>query len=330
MLLQPDDSGVVLEWAREPHPGGPDVEFPVATFHGSEAGPTIAITAGMHSGEYAGVWAAIELIRWLQTVEISGKVIVVPVVSYLAFLDRSMQLSPVDQHELHYLWPGHPERSHSDHLIDLLDRTIGDCDALVDMHGGEAAQELTPYVCVPWLSDGELWDQSLALAQQFDVPFVDKRRLEDVPLALPKALLERGIPNIWTEIGCNAIPRKAHIDLQRNGAVNVLRMYGVVRRRGGPGRTRAQRIVGPQHWSVYADQSGIWKPGVRAGEHVQKGQALGTLYDLFGRELATYPAEGDAIVEYVCTSSGINADRQPFGYRWHQHLVQLAEDPEWG
>jgi hypothetical protein len=68
---------------------------------------------------------------------------------------------------------------------------------------------------------------------------------------------------------------------------------------------------------------------VRAGAHVQKGQALGTLYDLFGRELATYSAEADAIVEYVCTSSGINADRQPFGYRWHQHLVQLAEDPEW-
>ena len=320
---------MVLEWLREPHPGGPDVEMPVATFRGPKPGPTIAITAGMHSGEYAGVWAAIELIRWLETVELSGTVIVVPVVSYLAFLDRSMQLSPVDQHELHYLWPGNPAHSHSHHVIDLLYRTIGECDAHVDMHGGEAAQELTPYVCVPWLGDGEVWDRSLALAQQFDVPFIDKRRIEDTQLALPKALLERGIPNIWTEIGCNAIPRKAHIDLQRNGAVNVLRLYGVVRGRGGPRRTRAPRIVGPQHWSVFADQSGIWKPGVRAGEHVRKGQSLGALYDLFGRELATYAAEADAIVEYVCTSSGINADRRPAGYRWHQHLVQLAEDPEW-
>ena len=37
----------------------------------------------------------------------------------------------------------------------------------------------------------------------------------------------------------------------------------------------------------------------------------------------------DALVEIVASSPAINVDREPHGYAWHRHIVQLVEDPAW-
>jgi hypothetical protein len=34
-------------------------------------------------------------------------------------------------------------------------------------------------------------------------------------------------------------------------------------------------------------------------------------------------------VEIVASSPAINIDREPHGYAWHRHIVQLVEHPLW-
>ncbi|MGH2472484.1 MAG: succinylglutamate desuccinylase/aspartoacylase family protein [Candidatus Limnocylindria bacterium] len=311
-------------WVSEEHPGGPPVEFPVAEFRGADDGPFVAIVAGMHAGEYAGILAAGQLVQSLGRLIRRGRVLVIPVLSVQAFLQRNMQLSPIDQREVHYVWPGDPSSSYSAHLVDALYRTVKGADATLDLHAGEFTQELTPYVCVPWIGDGALWDRCLELARCFDVPFVVKRVITDTPHGLPHALLDDGTPNIWTEIGRNGLPELEMVQLQRDGCLNVLRLLGAI---DGEAEQRAPRMVGPGQWSVHADQTGIWIPGVKAGQSVREGQRLGEMTNLFGKTIQTFEAPVDAIVQYVCTACAINTDRQLYGNRWHQHLVQLGEDP---
>lgn len=311
-------------WVSEAHHDSTVVEFPLAEFRGTTDGPTVAIIAGMHGGEAPGVLAASELMQTLAQSEIRGRVLIVPILSTRAFFMRSMQLSPVDESEMHYVWPGNPLGSYSDHLVDLLFRTIKSADCVVDCHSGELVQEVTPWIAVPWIEDGSLWDRSFELATSFDVPIVDRRAVADTPLALPRALLSAGIPNVWTEIGSNGLPEQSSIDLQRNGLVNLLRNLNVL---SEPGERFAPRLIGPQHWSIIAEQSGIWRGQVHAGDNVRQGQHLGTMYDVFGNELKRYEAPADALVQFLATSPAINVDRQPGGYRWHQWLVQLVEDP---
>jgi predicted deacylase len=196
---------------------------------------------------------------------------------------------------------------------------------LIDLHAGEFAQDLTPYVCVPWPGDAALRAGCLTLGQAFDVPFLDRRVLEETPLALPRALLERGIPNIWTEIGHNGLPEPTDVGRQLHGVFNAMRALGML---AGEVRRFDQRLVGPRHWTVYAEQSGVWRPAVAAGDHVRAGQPLGELVDYFGELLETFASPADALVEYLASSPAINAERQPHGYRWHQLLAQLVEDPE--
>jgi hypothetical protein len=109
------------------------------------------------------------------------------------------------------------------------------------------------------------------------------------------------------------------------GVLNVLRLLKML---PGEGRLHDLRLVGPRHWSVYAERSGVWLAAVGPSEHVRSGQVLGELRDYFGQTLDVFHAQADALVEYVATSPAIDADRQPGGYRWHQLLVQMVEDRE--
>ena len=316
-------AGVERTFVRAEHRDG-TVEFPLAIISGARPGPTLAVTAGMHGGEYDGVLAATRLIRETDPASLAGRLLVIPVISTRAFMLRTMQLSPVDEREVHYVWPGHPEGTYSDLLVDLLFNAVKDADYLIDLHGGEFAQGLEPYVCVPKAADERLREGCLLLGRAFDVPFVDWRVLEETPLALPRALLDRGIPNIWTEIGRNGLPDPRATDLQHRGIVNAMRALGMLT---GDARRHEPRLVGPRHWTTYADRSGIWRPAIAAGDRVWQGQVLGELQDYFGERLEVFHAPADALVEYIATSSAINAERRPHGYRWHQLLVQMVEDP---
>ena len=78
---------------RRSNGSGRSVEMPVATITGSKEGPTFAVIAGMHGGEYAGMLAAQKLIQTIEPDCLSGKLIVVPVISTRALSWMSCSVS---------------------------------------------------------------------------------------------------------------------------------------------------------------------------------------------------------------------------------------------
>jgi hypothetical protein len=128
--------------------------------------------SGMHAGEYSGILAAQKLISAVNPDELSGTLLIVPVISTRAFMERNMQLNPVDQKEVHFIRPGNPEGTYSDMLIDTLFEVVKDSDFLIDSHAGEMAQALMSWVPVPVAGSSkamELSQKSLELASGFDV-----------------------------------------------------------------------------------------------------------------------------------------------------------------
>src|SRR5260221_14372837 len=68
-------------------PAGSDaaLSIPVAVFHGAKPGPVLALVSGAHGTEYASVIALERLIGQLNPAEMSGTVIVVPLVNIPSF-----------------------------------------------------------------------------------------------------------------------------------------------------------------------------------------------------------------------------------------------------
>jgi len=80
-------------------PAGSDaaLSIPVAVFHGAKPGPVLAIVAGSHGTEYTSIIALEKLIGSLNPVEISGTVIIVPLIYIESFEQKVPHLNPVDK-----------------------------------------------------------------------------------------------------------------------------------------------------------------------------------------------------------------------------------------
>mgnify|MGYP000361620246 FL=1 len=90
--------------------------MPATVICGVKDGPTILITAGIHSAEYVGIQAAMELAKEFQPEELKGNVIIVPLVNVSGFEHRTMSLVYEDGKNLNRVFPGDPEGTAADRI----------------------------------------------------------------------------------------------------------------------------------------------------------------------------------------------------------------------
>src|SRR5688500_9495754 len=79
-------------------PAGSDaaLSIPVAVVHGAKAGPVLALLAGAHGTEYASIIALEKLIPMIDADELSGTVIIVPLLNVPSFQKVVPHVNPVD------------------------------------------------------------------------------------------------------------------------------------------------------------------------------------------------------------------------------------------
>jgi hypothetical protein len=321
-----------LDWSEEPgveerivtrkHRSGELIELPVARIQGASPGPQLTVMSGMHAGEYSGILAAQKLITAVKPDELSGMLLIVPVISTRAFMERNMQLNPVDQKEVHFIRPGNPEGTYSDMLVDTLFEVVKGSDYLIDSHAGEMAQALRSWVPVPMWGPEELREKSLSLARGFDVGYIEPRYDEPSIPPLCLALADAGIANIWVECGKNGVPTEADTAAHFDGYIAAMRTVGMLE--GEPARPQQETLRGRRS-QVNSEISGVWHPAVKEGEIVEAGQYLGRLTDYFGNTLQEFHSPARSLVLYYWSNPAINADRRPHGYDWHTGLVSLLE-----
>jgi uncharacterized protein len=80
--------------------------IPVAVVNGAEPGPVLAVTAGIHGGEYVPILAARRFLEALDPTALRGTVIVVLQASPLAFRERIAFVNPLDGENLNRSFPG--------------------------------------------------------------------------------------------------------------------------------------------------------------------------------------------------------------------------------
>lgn len=156
---------------------GTDLWFPLAIIRGSQPGPTIVITAGIHAAEYPGIKAALELSYDLDFSTITGTVIIVAMANAAGFWRRSNSMIPgsytstgTDQN-LNRIFPGNAQGSPDERLAAALFALIETADYYIDLHSGDSYESLIPhaYFCAmpaggvlgdAALGDGTLGDKA--------------------------------------------------------------------------------------------------------------------------------------------------------------------------
>jgi predicted deacylase len=252
-----------------PVPGVDEQHWPpVVAIRGRETGPFVAITAGVHGGEYNGIEAARRLARALRPSTVRGTVVVVPLANAPSFYGRSHNGSPLDHKNLNRVFPGDAGGTATDRIAAALAGILRRADAVLDLHGADPMEDLHPFTMVP----DHAVPQSEALARAFGVRPILRG---SSPGSTVDWLAAQGVPAILVEAGAFGHVNESAVRLHHDGCLRVLRHLGVLRGpKPAPLALPWQRMI----W-VGSPRTGFFYTRVRAGQTVRKGALLGEVRD---------------------------------------------------
>src|SRR5580658_3838717 len=121
-------------------PDGVDAatNIPVIVLNGAKPGPKLAIVAGAHGTEYASIIALEKLAQRANAADLSGTLIIVPLINLASFAQKVPHLNPVDGKNMNRMYPGKADGTQSERASwAIAKQVVEQCDFLIDLHGGD-------------------------------------------------------------------------------------------------------------------------------------------------------------------------------------------------
>lgn len=254
-------------------------------------GPTVLISGGNHGDEYEGQIAALRLIRDIDPAQISGRIIVVPIISTQA--SRSNTRTWASGENFNRSFPGTPDGPPIEQLAYFFSTVLFPAtDVVIDMHSAGASGWIVPcsHMCVPkdrtqrklMLEAMEAWNSDFHFFYTSDGNY------------LPNEAERQGKVVITTELGGGSRIPVAVQELAWSGLTNVLRHVGVLK---GEVITRASLglppailvdcrskdgeaggVVSGLFDNIVAPASGLFEVLIEPGSPVSEGQPVGRIW----------------------------------------------------
>ena len=260
------------------------------------------ITAGIHSAEYPGIQAAIELAAELDQDVVAGRLTIVHLANASGFSERLSEIVAEDGKNLNRVFPGDASGSKAERLAHCITTLQLRSDFYVDMHGGDLHEAMHPFVFIPGMADAQVTDYAREAAGYLDV---DVRVLSKATTGAYNSAAIRGVPSLLIERGGLGVWTRAEVDAYKRDIYSLLHFLGMLpgKAEKGPAAQRElQRVV-----YLEAKVRGLWFPAddTRPGKSLRAGQFLGEIRDVQGTVVRRYEAEFDSMVLYMTVSLAV-------------------------
>jgi predicted deacylase len=285
-------------------PAGVDAatNIPVVVVRGAKPGPVLALVAGSHGTEYASIIAIEKLIAHLDPAEISGTVILLPLVNVASFVEKVPHLNPVDNKNMNRMYPGKADGTQTERASWLITKQVVEqCDYLIDMHGGDLDESLRPYTYWVRMGNDKLDAASRELALAFGLDHIliedDFPRDPNASRYLNSTAATRGRPTVAVEAGYAGTVEPEDVDALVSGSNSVMRYLKMLPGAAAPIEHPVwiEKVQG-----ITSDESGIFYPLVRRGTYVEVGMKVGYVTDYFGKTIYEARAPVAGVVLYIC------------------------------
>ena len=276
--------------------------LPVAVFHGAKPGPVLALVSGSHGTEYASIIALEKVIQTLDPAQLSGTVIILPLVNIPSFEQKVPHVNPVDRKSMNRFYPGKQDGTQTERVsFQITKQVVERCDYLIDYHGGDLDENLRPYAYWPKSGnpkqDATTRDMVLAFGLDHIIVWSDRPKDPNDSRYLDNTANTRGKPAIAVEAGYSGTVKPEVIKLLVDGTFSVMRMLKMLP--GAPTPVDHPVWIGKID-TVTSDQPGIFYPTVQRGTYVEPGTKLGYVTDYFGRTIFEAKAPAAGVVLYIC------------------------------
>lgn len=274
---------------------GTGFTLPVTIICGQKPGKTVLMTAGVHSCEYVGIQALLELRKELTPEEISGTLVIIPVVNRTGFETRTPTIVPEDGKNLNRVFPGKATGFASEKLAWFMtSQLFSETDFYVDVHSGGIFEELDHYVYFVGACDREVSEYAKGAAECCDVPYMVKSFATTGcynhagHAGIPSLLLERGGCGRWSH---------EEVEADKKDLYNILKYVGMLE--GEPEKREKTPFLLEAPEYVEISTSGLWYTDLKAGDRFSYGDELGYITDYDGNVLERVIAEHDGQILYL-------------------------------
>lgn len=280
---------------------GTDIHLPYTEIRGTDSGPALLVTGGVHGGEYPGIESAIRFASSLNPDHIKGRIIVIHMTNPPAFYAKRQYVSPLDEKNLNRVFPGDINGSPTERVAAVVIDALRGADFWVDLHGGDIHEALVPFTIFSDHGGDSVVGQAEAMARAYGIQHI--LRSSSIAGGSYAAAAEMGIPAILTESGQVGQLDETAVHLHLQGLANILIHLGMLRGLEPPA------VTGPiltQFAWVSSPGTGLYYGNFRPGQTVKAGEIGGVLKDAFGDVLGVVAAPQDGVVLFAVTSLAIN------------------------
>src|SRR3989442_6994776 len=210
-------------------PAGVDAgyDIPVALIHGARPGPVLAVVSGAHGSEYASIIAVEQLISGTNPAEVSGTLILLPIVNVPSFEQITPHVNPTDNKSMNRFYPGSMNGTQTERASYVITKEVVEkCDHLIDLHGGDLDENLRPYSY--WTVTGNQkqddFSRGMVLAFGLDHIIISADRPKDPNQSryLENTASTRGKPSFTAEAGRSGPVDANDVAALVNGVKNVM------------------------------------------------------------------------------------------------------------
>ncbi len=288
---------------------GDTTSIPVAIIKGKKKGPVFSILAGVHGFEYPPIIAAQELIQEISPDSLIGTVIIIPIANLSSFYSRTPFLNPQDNLNLNRIFPGNINGSVTEKIAHFITtEIIAHSDVFVDMHGGDANEDLLPFLCyynnttkAIQTSKAKALSETSGFEYIVSYPYTIK---DDEPAKYAfKQAVQDGIVGLSIECGKLGNLHQNAVVKIKSAVKNMLTLYEIY-----PQNHKSKTAVTYLNEQTYikAEHQGIFVSDLVAGDRVVKGTIIGQINNEFGDKIIEIMAPETGIILYKIGTPPVN------------------------
>lgn len=260
-------------------------------------GPTALLTGGNHGDEYEGPVALQELAASLQPEQITGRIIILPMMNQPAF-SAGLRCSPVDGGNMNRSFPGRPDGTVTQKICHYIaSELVPLADIVLDFHSGGKTLDFLPFAAAHILDDKRQEDDCMAAMQAFNAPY-SVRMLEIDNVGMFDTEVEtQGKVFVTTELGGAGTSTARSVAIAKKGIRNLLIHAKIMAGNLDISET-IQLDMPDESCFVFAEKAGLVEYLVDLGDKVETGQPIARVWasDRTGTQPETLTAKRDGIL----------------------------------
>lgn len=286
--------------------------LPVTILKGKEKGPVFTIVAGIHGYEYPPIVAVQELLNEIKPENVKGSLIIIPIANVESFQKRTPFINPLDGKNLNTAFPGSSNGTPTDQIANIITKEIiPNSNIFLDIHGGDANEDLLPFVCYYNRKDtSENTQKAHDLSAKSGIEYIVSYPYTLTPTEPAKYAFkeatQQGITALSIEAGKLGTVQKDNVNLIKTAVYSMLEHSGNYVTRKSKVVSKKPTVLLNQQDYIRVPENGIFYSDLKSGDKIKKNQILGYIADEFGNKKHDIISQTTGIILYKVGTPPVN------------------------